>query len=145
MSWYRIERPVPAAQAAAAAAANQQSPPADDFKAYMDRLLKLIPAEIVALYLTFHTAADPKSSFSWWWPIICLVLVIIARYLATRVATDPFWKFQWIAVLVAAVSYLLWIYAIGDSIAGFVIREPIWISAGIAIWTLAVPYFYKGD
>ena len=48
------------------------------------------------------------------------------------------------AVAVAAVSFILWIYAIGDTIWGFAVSEPIWISAGIAIWTIAVPYFYKG-
>ncbi len=150
MSWVRIERPtVTRQQIMQAAAAHQAAPPGkvDDFDAYMQRLVQLIPAEIVALYLTFHGLADPKGSFALGWPIICLGLVIIVRILGTH---DPgfsilmFWKCQWIAVGVAAVSYVLWIYAIGDTIWGFTVRKPIWISASIAIWTIFVPYFYKG-
>jgi hypothetical protein len=116
----------------------------DDIDAYMQRLVQLIPAEIVALYLAFHAAASKQGSFVLLWPIVCLALVVFVRILGTRRADGPIWSFQPIAVTVASISFVLWIYAIGDKIWKFEIGEPIWISAGIAIWTIVVPYFYKG-
>jgi hypothetical protein len=147
MSWARIERPVVTeAQARAAMGTGTTPPPGkvDNVDAYMERLVQLIPAEVVALYLAFHAAAAPNGSFARWWPIICLALVIAVRVVGTRKPDDAFWSFQPIAVAVAAISFVLWIYAIGDKLWGFAIGEPIWISAGIAVWTIVVPYFYKG-
>jgi hypothetical protein len=148
MTWAHIEKPtVTQAQAQITmAAGGVPSGKVDDFDAYMQRLIQLIPAELVALYLAFHAASDPNGSFHWWWPIICLVLVVVVRIFGTRNPTGAFWSFQPIAVAVAAISFVLWIYAIGDKIAGVTFTaEPIWISAMIAIWTIVVPYFYKGS
>ena len=66
MSWARIEKAVSRARIRTAKANNQPPPPGkpDDFNAYMQRLVQLIPAEIVALYLTFHAAANPNGSFA---------------------------------------------------------------------------------
>jgi hypothetical protein len=147
MSWARIETPtVTRAHIRQARAAGTPPPEGkpDDFDAYMQRLAALIPAEVVALYLTFHTEADPRSSFAWWWPLICLALVVLVRIAGTREPGGSFWSFQKIAVAVAAVSFVLWIYAMGDKIWGFTVSEPIWIAATIGIWTIVVPYFYKG-
>ncbi len=148
MTWAHIEKPtVTLAQARMAmAAGGTPAGKVDDFDAYMQRLVQLIPAEVVALYLTFHAAAAPGGSFRWWWPNICLALTVIVRFFGTRKPDGAVWNFQPIAVAVAAVSFVLWIYAIGDEIGGFQFKaEPIWITAAIAIWTIVVPYVYKGD
>ena len=151
MSWARVAKPkVTRAQIKAATSGGQPVPEGkrDDFNAYMERLVQLIPAEIVALYLTFHASSDPDGSFALWWPIICVVLVLLVRVVGTLPSGAPVWRFwlcQPIAVGVAAISFVLWIYAIGDKIWNFAVSEPIWVSAGIAIWTIVVPVFYKGD
>jgi hypothetical protein len=148
MAWARIEKPtITQAQARIAmAAGGTPSGKVDDFDAYMGRLIQLIPAEVVALYLAFHAASAPNGSFRWWWPIICLVLAVIVRVFGTRKPDGSFWTFQPIAVAIAAISFVLWIYAIGDKIGGLEFTaEPIWISAAIAIWTIIVPYFYRGN
>ncbi len=143
MSWYRIEKPAVGAHLKMAAA--PPAPQPDDFKAYMQRLLRLIPAEVITLYLTFRGLADPHSKFAYWWSAICLVLVVVLRIFGTRATGGSIWTFQKIAVGVAAVSFILWVYGMGDTILGFAIGEPIWINASIAIWTIVVPLFYKGD
>ncbi len=148
MAWAHIDRPTVTQNQArmAMAAGGQPAGKVDDLDAYMQRLIQLIPAEVVALYLAFHSQSDPNGSFSWYWPIICLVLVVIIRIFGTRKPDGSALSFQPLAVAIAAVSFVLWIYAIGDKMAGLAFAgEPIWISAAIAVWTVVVPYFYKGD
>ena len=104
MTWAHIEKPtVTLAQARMAmAAGGTPAGKVDDFDAYMQRLVQLIPAEVVALYLTFHAAAAPGGSFRWWWPNICLALTVIVRFFGTRKPAGAVWNFQPIAVAVAA-------------------------------------------
>ena len=105
----------------------------------MERLVQLIPAEVVALYLTFHAGTDPNGLFAFWWPIICLALVIVVRVRGTLDPGGSIWSVQPIAVIVAAISFVLWIYGIGDTIWNFTVSESRWISAAIAVWTIAIP------
>ena len=109
--------------------------------AYLARLVKLIPAEVVALYLTFKAAA---ATFLGIWSLICLGLVLLVRLLATKEDNkSP----QLTAVVIAAVSFILWIYATGGYFLNFVVpagKEGI-VSVAIGVWTFIIPLFYKGD
>jgi hypothetical protein len=104
---------------------------------YLGRLVKLIPAEVVALYLTFKEIATSWLSI---WAWICLVLVVFVRSHGTRANK----KAQKFAVLVSAVSFALWIYATGDYLIEFALPAGV-VSVAVGVWTFIVPYFYKGD
>jgi len=105
---------------------------------YLARLVKLIPAEVVALYLTFKEVAATWLDV---WAWICLVLVIIARAFGTKGAQkSP----QVGAVLLAAFSYVLWIYATGGHLVQIDLPAGA-VSVAIGVWTFLVPIFYKGD
>lgn len=105
---------------------------------YFARLVKLIPAEAVALYLTFKEVA---SSWLGIWAWICLGLVVLLRSLGTRSKDKPV---QWAAVFIAVVSFVLWIYATGGYLVQVTLPTGV-ISAAIGVWTVAVPYVYKGS
>ena len=109
--------------------------PADD---YLARLVKMIPAEVVALYLTFKEVASNWLSI---WAWICLGLVVLVRILGTRTNEKPV---QWVAVFVASVSFVLWIYATGGYLVHLNLPAGV-ISVAIGLWTFVVPMFYKGD
>ena len=119
------------------------SPPAapgggDSGNTYLARLVKLIPGEVIALYLTFKTQA---AAFLGIWSVICLGLVVLVRIIATR---EPGKGPQYCAVGVAAGSFFLWVYAMGGYF--FTLQLPAnGISIGIGVWTFLVPLFYKGD
>src|SRR5215475_13713632 len=113
MSWARIER------RRHVAAAEGKAP--DSFSDYMDRLLRLIPSEVIGIYITIRAwaqlpstkAAPANDSFFAVWPVVCLLLVIALRAWGT--STDNFnWRtIQYGAVIIAAVSFVLWVYALG--------------------------------
>jgi hypothetical protein len=115
------------------------APPEDP---YLARLVKLIPAEILALYVAFKEVA---STWLGTWAMICLALVVIVRCFATK--TDTFRSAQIWAVLVAAISFALWVYATGGQLDGWTLPTsmPGLISILTAVWTFLVPYLYKGD
>lgn len=109
--------------------------PADE---YLERLIKLIPAEVVALYLTFKEVA---SSWLHIWAWICLGLVVLVRSAGTF--TDAK-RVQWRAVIVASVSFVLWVYATGGHLVELSLPTGA-ISVAVGVWTFLVPMFYKGD
>jgi hypothetical protein len=138
--------------------------------AYMERLVKLVPAEAVAVYpLLFNEArslADPTNRtravalVSW----IILIIVIVLRWQATA---TPERGAQWLAVSVAAVSYIIWVYVFGGQFGVEGLLQP-WLPAlssdpaappdpdmakfknligslALVCWTLVVPAVYRGD
>jgi hypothetical protein len=129
-----------AVAAAADPPANPNPPPQDP---YFARLVKLVPSEVLALYLAFKTSA---GTFVGYWALVCLGLVIVVRTLGTRQAGKPI---QIAAVAIATVSYVLWIYATN----GYLVNEHFAVpdayngivSVAIGVWTFLLPYIYKGD
>jgi hypothetical protein len=116
-----------------------QGAAADDLGHWMDRLIKLVPSEIVAVYLAGKAYAIAWAGV---WSIICLILVLVVRIWGTRSGSG---QPQWPAVAVAAISFVIWVYAMGGQFAGAVLGDPGIASAAVLIWTVLVPVFYKGD
>ena len=136
---------------------------------YMERLVKLVPTEAVAVYpLLFSEAsglADPINRaravalVSW----IILAIVIVLRCQATAA---PDRGPQWFAVVISVISYVIWVYVFGGQfgVEGWL---HLWLgqssgptglldpdlakfksligSLALVCWTLVVPVVYKGD
>lgn len=137
---------------------------------YMERLVKLVPAEAVAVYPLLYNEAKGLADagnraraivlVSW----IILAIVIVLRLQSTAV---PQRGPQWLAVAIAAVSYVIWVYVFGGyfGIEGWVhpwlpgiSSDPTQLpdpdttkfksligSLSLVCWTLVVPAIYKGD
>ena len=130
----RINAPVSAAKGVTLAAGESGDP-------YLSRLVKLVPSEVIALYLTFKEVA---SAWLGIWSVVCLLLVAVARILGTQ---EKGKSVQGGAVVIALVSFVLWVYATGGTFPGLSLPAgmPGLISVAIGVWTFLVPYFYKGD
>jgi hypothetical protein len=135
---------------------------------YMERLVKLVPVEAVSVYpLLFNEAnslADANNRaravalVSW----IIFAVVVVLRWQATAV---PERGPQWLAVAIAAISYVIWVYVFGGHFG-----VETWLqhwglspdpsglpdpdaakfknligSLALVCWTLLVPAVYKGD
>jgi energy-coupling factor transporter transmembrane protein EcfT len=107
---------------------------------WLTRLVKLVPSEVIAVYL-----AGVELAKTWLgiWAFICLLLVFVARTLGTKEQGKPI---QWVAVLVSIISFVIWIYATGGEFFNLKLPPDKGIaSIAVLLWTFLVPYFYKGD
>lgn len=111
---------------------------------YFGRLVKMIPGEVISLYLVGSgVIPDGKPAALSIWTGVCLLAVIAIRIWGT---TDVPKKLgpQWPVVLISAVSFLIWIYSIGGPFAAYGLAVPYVASLLVLGWTFFVPIFYKG-
>ncbi len=128
-------------------------------KTYLERLVALVPAEVISLYLALVNFAagstapgegglenTPLHGLAF----LGLVLVVFVRIMGTRVLFPGAdgkqkWDIEWPLVFISAISYIIWVYATGGSfvngdtelIGGF------FIGVAVAVWTFLVPYLYR--
>jgi hypothetical protein len=107
--------------------------------AYMERLIKLVPSEVIGVFLAGRGYAETWIGI---WSVICMVLVLISRVWGTRAQGE---SVQWTGVVVSIISFAIWIYAIGANILNFVLPDKGIAYIAVLVWTFVVPYFYKGD
>ncbi len=127
---------------------------------YAEKLVKLIPAEVVALYLagqsTISTAfeADVQSStfftepWAWGlWTLLCLVgLIFLRAHLTQGEGVGP----EKPAIVISAVAFLLWVYAFGDvfqqeEIWGRNIHNSLLASLLLIAGNFFAPFLYNPD
>lgn len=115
-----------------AAIVAQGGTPGSPLQQYVDRLIRLIPAEVIAAYQAIRgivVGVAPSSpgakSFLPWLPDLKTI--------------------QWRAVGIAAVSFIVLIISLGHPI---VVETPIatWIGSVLLIlWVFFLPYLYEGS
>jgi hypothetical protein len=116
----------------------------DQFKEYLERLMKLIPAEVIGLYLTVIGVIPNRIGMALW-AGFCLIAVLIIRIWGTADAAahePPDWKHVFISV----VAYLVWIYSSGSGpFAAFNLYVP-WVGTVLVFGvTFLAPYIYRGS
>lgn len=113
-------------------------------QAYMKRLVLLIPAEVVSLYLVGIGIIPPdvKIAFAVW-ALVCLILVVIVRAYGTADQANKVPP-QWSAVIVSSVSFVIWVYMMPGPFQVYGLAVPFVGSLAILVWTFVVPYIYKG-
>jgi len=126
--------------------------PGSALQQYVDRLIKLIPAEVIAAYQAIRgvvVSVAPNSpdakSFLPWLPIIGVLLVLFVRAWGTRAPSGDWATVQWRGVGIAMVSFIVLIISLGHPI---VAETPIatWIGSVLLIlWVFFLPYIYEGS
>ncbi|MEA3194859.1 MAG: hypothetical protein QOD26_3192 [Betaproteobacteria bacterium] len=118
---------------------------ATPLQSYMDRLIKLIPAEIVSLYLVGIGIIPKEEGTSLIvWGLVCLVLVVIVRAYATSDSAAQL-KPQWGAIAVSSVSFVIWIYNMPGPFQVLGWAVPYIGALLVLVWTFIIPFFYKGS
>ena len=118
-----------------AAVVGQPTGPIDP---WLTRLVKLVPAEIVAVYLAGRPLAQER--YAGLWPVACLVLTILVRAFGTSDRRGP----QWLTVVVSAVSFVLWVYATGGHFLTYSVDVNL-AALAVLFWTTLVPVFWRGQ
>ena len=136
---YRIRRADVQVKVAAA-----QPAASEGFKEYLDRLMRMIPAEVVGLYLIGSGLIPIGHRLVLLiWTAICLIGVVVIRAFGT---TDRQKNLppQWGAVFISAAAFIIWIYSFGGVFALYDKHIPYIGSLLVLAWTFFVPIFYRG-
>jgi hypothetical protein len=101
----------------------------------------LIPSEVLTLYVAGKQMAPDYIEF---WAVTCLLLVIPIRIWGTKDNNERK-KIQWPSVIIALISFFLWVLAIGDSFPIIPDFDRQLIGLAILLWTTVTPMVYRGD
>lgn len=122
---------------------------APDLNQYWDRLKNLIPTEVSALYIAGQGVIPPEERLgSAAWAVVCLafvVLYITHQTQTTESQPGQHYPTDWIHVAISAVSFIIWVYALGGPFAALGLYVA-WLGAlAMLAWTFVVPYVYRGQ
>ena len=84
-----------------------------DFRSYLDRLMKMIPAEVVGLYVVgsgFIPAGEVKVLAIW--SAVCLIGVVAIRRYGTADPANGMPP-QWGPVVISSIAFVIWVYSLG--------------------------------
>ena len=116
----------------------------DDFSSYLTRLMKLIPVEIISLYMVGSGLVpedQPVALVAW--SIICGIGLMIVRVWGTsdlKMNVPP----DWVHVGISEMAYLVWLYSMGGPFAAYGLHVPYLGSLLVLAWTFFLPFVYKG-
>lgn len=111
---------------------------------FAEKLVRLIPSEAVGLYLFAQglIGTDRKMTLVVW-SVFCLFIAGLIRYLGSKTAEKNS-SAQWGAILIACVSYVIWLYNIGGPFRLVPnLYDPIIASLIMAGWTTLTTLLYE--
>lgn len=109
---------------------------------YTSRLLKFIPAEVVAVYLALDgvvkAAASQLPHKTLW--VVFLVLLIATPLYLWRVAKVT----KKAQLVVSTVSFAVWVFTLGGPFAGLSWYQPAYGAMLLPLYTFLIPVIYQG-
>lgn len=115
-----------------------------NFREYLTRLLKMIPGEIVGLYMIgngFIQTSEPVTQAIW--IVVCIILIVIVRIYGTR-DPDMGKESQPVPVFISTVAFIIWVYWLGGPFKSWQWHNPTYASLAILVWSFVIPIFYHG-
>lgn len=114
---------------------------------YLSVLLKLVPAEVVSVYMAIRDSATQHGGLAVWF-FACLAVCLVLRAYSSLPKTGArgFRDVQWAGVAVSCVGFFLWAYAIGADppIAALPLQQ--WLASALAaLLSLLAPIIVPGD
>lgn len=101
---------------------------------YRDRLLKLIPSEIVAAYMVL-SGIIPLDSAKWGTLIVSIILLVLVPFYLKRIQNVQ----RTSQLTVTTISFVVWVYSLGGPFEVWGLYKP-WIGSVILVlWTLIMP------
>lgn len=112
---------------------------------YIDRLVKYIPTEIIALYLGATNVVPVQDPSHWTalWIItgLCIACTPIYMYAATKQENEPT---LWSQIAISSIAFPVWVFAIGGPFRSFSwYDEKQWVSAIVITFGTFLAGIYK--
>ncbi|RLE76493.1 MAG: hypothetical protein DRJ44_03980 [Thermoprotei archaeon] len=109
---------------------------------YLTRLVKYIPSEVIALYITLDGIISsakteiPFQTISWLIFLICLIGTIVYKWRIYEVKDTA-------QILVSAGAFIVWVFALGGPFATLPWYHPIYGELILPIYTFFIPAILK--
>lgn len=119
--------------------------PASNVNDFKDRLVKLIPSEIITAYVTIQgliagAASQNGNTDMLLWIVIAVLLVLTPVYLYYIGNVR-----KWEQIIFTAFAFVLWVIVIGSPVKEILGFQSSFIgSIFLVLYTLMIPFFYKG-
>ena len=104
---------------------------------YRDKLIKLIPAEIVAAYLFLQTLLASQGGTVAW---IVIALLFVGTFFYLRILGNVE---KWPQLIFSSLTFLVWVYSIAPETILGGIYNPSLATIILVLWTLLIPFFVK--
>ncbi len=118
--------------------------PDEGANSFKDRLVKLIPSEIITAYVTIqglisgYVGEGNKLTLMWIVFATLFVLTPVYLYFVTDVR-------KWGQIIFTSIAFVIWVIAVGSPITTILDFPSVFIgSVLLVLYTLLIPIFYKG-
>ena len=113
----------------------QPLPPPED--KYKDRLLKYIPGEVVALYVTLTGIAATAANAPHWLGWAIFAVGVVATWVYLRFALDVRDRLQ---QFISTLSFCIWVFALGGPFKDLAWYQPIFGALLLPVFTFFVAF-----
>lgn len=115
----------------------------DETNTYKDRLVKLIPSEIVAAYVTLFgliSGVVSENKITLLWIVIGVLFILTPFYLIKISGVKKMGQ-----IIFSTFGFLIWVFATGSPIQNIWDFQVVFLASIILIiYTLIIPLIYKG-
>ena len=122
-----------------------KSTAAEPADGYIDRLLKYIPSEIIALYLGVQNVIpmqDKHHLLSLW--IVTIITALIVPVYMYYMTKEPKEFTAWSQIIISSFAFPIWVFAIGGPFATYEwYKAQHWIAAVIIMFSTFLLGIYK--
>jgi hypothetical protein len=104
---------------------------------YWDRLIKYIPAEVVAVYLALDAIAKENANAPEWihWAIFVFGILGTILYLNRREKVS-----KPVQLAISAIAFMVWVFALGGPFTLLPWYEPWWAKLVVTAYTFAIAF-----
>lgn len=115
---------------------------------YTDKLIKLIPGEIVSVYLAVYafvksSSYDPADQQLLQWIVFTAILVLTPVYLYKMAGVT-----KWTQILFNTIAFVVWVFSFGGPAEGMTVYHfslQFLVALFLPVYTLFIPLFYKSS
>lgn len=108
---------------------------------YLDKLLKLIPSEIVAGYIAIYGITQSHAKAETILLVSSIALLILIPFILRFLQNVT----KWGQIVFSIIAFVIWIYSLGGPFEHYGIHDPVIGSVIIIFYTFLIPFAVKPE